>query len=310
MKAEEKKLLTEFLGKTVNLPAEIVATLFEKKDGEEDETFTANASKIMLDADAARIKGIKEKLETAYGDKHSKAKSEILTKYEADLKAKHGIESDKQGIELIDEIIAAKIPADKATDEDKIKRSKIYMDLEKEMAKKVKEATEAGELKVKEIEQNYAKKETFSTVKTHAEKLLSDLKPILSKDADKAANQKKILMDELNGYEFELNGNEITVLKEGKRLEDQHGKPVSFASLVKDTAGKYWDFEQGDTHQGAGAGKNPAASGNNGAAGAATKYNGKLPANDEEYSAIFLTLKTAEERIAFDQAVEAQKAKV
>lgn len=308
MKAEEKKIITAFLEKTLNYSADKVAQVFVKNG--DDEELVPNALDILLPDDVARIQTIKDAGKTMFDNGYKKAQGEVLSKMEADIKAKFGIDSDKQGIELIEETIAAKIPAagKGALDDDKVKTHKVFLDREKELLKQIKDAETAGETKLKEFQDGVAKEKTFSDVSAKANTVLEGLKPILSKDPVKAANQKKLLMDELGGFSYEKNGDDIIILnKEGKRHEDQHGKPISFDTLVKETANKYWDFEQGEEHQGSGADKGAQ---NQGAAGAKNKWTGKLPNNDEEFTAIFNSIpeNDHEQRIAFNKAVEARDA--
>lgn len=301
MKAEEKKIITAFLEKTLNYSADKVASIFVKNG--DDEELTPNALDVLLPDDVARVQGLKDNAKTMFDNGFKKAQGEVMSKFEADIKAKFGIDSDKQGIEIIEEIIAAKIPAAKAADPEKVKVDPLYLKMEKELNDQIKAAKAEGEAKLKEFQDGVAKEKTFSKVATKADLELQKLRPILSKDPEKAKNQKKLLLQTLEGFTYEENGDDLVILKDGKRHEDQHGKPISFASLVKETANQYWDFEQGEEHQGSGAEKG-GANGNQAAAAAGKKWTGKIPKNDDEFAQVFPTLETADERISFTQAYE------
>jgi len=306
MKAEEKKIITAFLEKTLNYSADKVASIFVKKEDEEE--LKPEALDELLTADATRVQAFKDKEKTMFDNGYKKAQGEVLSKRENELKARLGIDSDKVGDELIDEIIAAKTPAAAkgALDDEKVKTHPVFLNREKELLKQIKDTETAGETKLKEFQDGVAKEKIFSDVAAKANTVLETLKPILSKDPVKAANQKKLLMDELQGFTFEKNGDDLVILKDGKRHEDQHGKPISFDTLVKETAGKYWDFEQGEEHEGSGAekgqGTNPAG------AAAGSKWTGKLPNSDEEYTEMFSKITDVNQRIAFNKAVEARDA--
>ena len=307
MKAEEKKIITAFLEKTLNYSTDKVASIFVKNG--DDEELTPNALDVLLPDDVARVQGLKDSANTMFDNGYKKAQGEVLSKTETDIKTKFGISSEKQGVELIEEIIAAKTTPAKAADPEKVKLDPLYLKMEKDLNDQIKAAKAEGETKLKEYQDGVAKEKTFSKVASKADLELQKLKPILSKDPEKAKNQKKLLLQTLEGFTYEENGDELVVLKDGKRHEDNHGRPITFASLVKETANQYWDFEQGEEHQGSGA-ENGGAKGNQAAAQAGKKWTGKIPKNDDEFSQMFSGLPDdADQRMALTDAYnESQKA--
>src|SRR6478736_2638624 len=106
MKADEKKLLIEFFGKTLNLTAEDVAPIFETKG--DDEELKSDALSVLLKHDAARVTKLKGDVATIEKDQfdkgYKKAEAVVLQKLEKDVKEKFGVSSDKQGLELFEEI--------------------------------------------------------------------------------------------------------------------------------------------------------------------------------------------------------------
>jgi hypothetical protein len=101
-----------------------------------------NPSKL-LDEDAKRVEAIKKSVDTkpAFQDGFKKAQGEILTKFEKDLKEKFGLESDKMGLELVEELVSKKSEGGQGGDltEDAIKRSKVFQDMESNLKKQIKQ---------------------------------------------------------------------------------------------------------------------------------------------------------------------------
>jgi hypothetical protein len=293
MKKEEVSIFTDYLVKTQGLTADEVTSLFETKD--EEQVLISTALDKLLPHDVKRVKGFKDKIEEARTKGYDKAKAEVLSKYEQELKDKLGVTSEKVGPELHEEILE-KFAKGSNLDADKIKVHPEYLKIEKELKRQHKEELDKKEKEFTEFKTGVEKEKIFGTISNKALEKLAELKPILSKDANKAANQKKVLIDELKGYDFQENGDDIVIMKEGKRLEDMHGKPISFETLVKETAGKYWDFESGTHHSGSGADNNPGQKPGQGAAGGADNpYKGKIK-SEGDFSKYFNEAKTAQDR--------------
>ena len=107
MKQNEKQTITAFIGKTLNLPAEEVAALF-KADGDE-ETFSETALDSLLKHDATRVQTFTSKNQEFFDNGFKKAQKEALTKFEKDIKEKYNVSEDKQGLDLIESVVMAKI---------------------------------------------------------------------------------------------------------------------------------------------------------------------------------------------------------
>lgn len=311
MNKQEKSILIEFFGKTLNLTAEDVAPIFEKKG--DDEELKSDALSLLLKHDATRVKAFKDEVATAekaaFDKGHKKAASEILPKLEKSIKEKFGFDSDKQGTDLIEEIIASKTKAPEI-EEDKVKIHPAYTKLEKESAKRLKEIEETWTKKLEEREKEIARKEVLSTVKKSTIAELKKLNPVFgTKDESKINNQiDQLLMKELESYDFVIQDEETLVMKDGKRLEDAHGKPVTFETLVKEKASKHWDFADGQGRQGAGASNDDAAAAAAAAAAAGNKYKGPIPKTEEEFNKVFPTIKDPDQRVALLEEFEKSQA--
>lgn len=310
MKKEEKGILIEFFGKTLNLTAEDVAPIFETKG--DDEELKSDALSILLKHDATRVSKLKGDIATLEKEKFDKgyktAEGKILPKLEKDLKEKFGIDSDKQGIELFEEIIAAKTKAPEL-EEDKVKTHPIFLKAEKEAAKKIKDAEDAWAAKMDAREKEIAKKEILSIVKSKTVEELNKLNPIFgTNDKQKINNQIDfLLIKDIEQFDFLIQDNQTIVMKEGKRLEDAHGKPITFEALVKEKAAQHWDFGDGSGRAGAGASNDDAAAAAAAAGKGKAKYKGQLPKNEDEFNKVFPTVLDAEQRVALVEEFEASQ---
>lgn len=314
MKKAEKELLVGFLGKTLNMPSDKVESLFTQEDPKSDEfDFAADADKTLIAADAERVKAFKEKETKEFQSGYKKAKAEVLTDFEKQISEKFDVKSDKLGLELIEEIVTSKTKAPEI-EADKVKVHPEYLNLEKSLNAKLKETEKTWEKKFADREAELAKAQVFSKITKKAEEQLQKLNPILPSDQTKANNQKSLLFKDLKDYQFTENGDELVISdKDGKRLEDDHGKPITFEALIKKHAEGYWDFKEGEDRSGSGA-DNDAAAKAKAAAAAGKKWTGKVPANDMEFQQEFAKLagaENAESRIALMEIYEAsQKATV
>jgi hypothetical protein len=293
---DSKELLIGVLSKTLNIDETGVASLFNEDGSVKDE-----AEQTILNWDADRIKGLKSSsTKTAFDDGFKKAQSEVLSKFENDLKAKTGFKSDKKGIDLVLDYAASQKPADAVT-EDVIKKHPLYLSTVENLTKQVEEAKTEGETKLNQFKSEINKKESFNVVKQKALEIFHALKPVLSADPIKAKKQEELLLDKFSSFEYEIQGDRIVVLKDGKVLENQQGHAIAFDKLVKDTANDYYDFHKVDNKTSPGH-KNTAGDNKN-------AFTFEIPKTDEEYAKM-VTDKSipVEQRLEIDKAYTASKA--
>ena len=295
----QKEFLTALLGKTLNFPADKVASLFTNDDGLE---FKPEALQTILDSDAARVATFKTENQTYFDNGHKKGTGEALSKHEKLIKEKYGVSSDKEGLELIDVVVTKIKGSDSTLEEDKVKVHPAYVAKVDELENKIKEANTTWETKYNERELGIKKENIFLAITKKADEILSSLKPILPKDAAKAAKQKEFLIRELQAYEYDMQDNDFIVKKDGKLHEDAHGSRVKFDSLVKDLASGLWEFEQGEDRSGTG---NQNGSGNGANGGASVK----VPKNADEYTKFIAEAKSPEERIKIQDSWKEVQAK-
>lgn len=286
MKTEEVNFVTEFVQKTLSIPAtEAAALLFDViADGSGELKATALAS--LLDKDKARVQAFKDEATVAHDKGFNKAKGDALTKFEKDLKEKHGITSDKQGLDLIDHIVTEKIKLDPngEKDEEKVKRSPVYLQMVDKLKQEKTDALTLESKKYEDLQTSIKKDSTFKSVsETALDFIKNELKPILpeGKTADgksKADIQlNKFLKDLTSEYDFEITDGKTFISKDGKLLENAHGHMLDFKDVVKAKASEVWDFQTGEARNSAGNNNNAAA------AGTDKTYKGPVPKSDDEY---------------------------
>lgn len=249
------KIIKGLLSKAYKFDDGKIAELLKEADGVNEENILSS----LLTEDAARVTILKTpKSGETYNDGYAKAKKEVLTDLENQIKTAHGIQSDKKGVELIDEIITAKSSnggKDGEITDDVVKRHPAFIQMEKDFKKQVSDKEKELETKTKEYETSISKISTFTNVKSKADGIFQALKPILPKNAKVAQNIKNQFYKELEGYDFEQQADgSYLVSKDGKRLEDGHGHSRDFNEFVESIAGIYFEFEE--NNGGANAGNN------------------------------------------------------
>jgi hypothetical protein len=302
-------ILTSFLKTVYKLDDKAIESVLKHgkivKDGETS-TDVATPDSILAtltSLDKSRIGTLKESIEKeSYQKGYTKAKAEALTAAETEFKEKYGVESDLKGAELVEFIVTEQMKKSGKIDtanEAEVKKSTAYQAMEKKLLKELKDAKEAGETKVKELEASYKREGTFTKVGQSALDLLNGLNPILPKNATVAETYKKDFLNELKGYEYEEKDGKVLVSKDGKLLEDGHGNTLSWEDHVKTIAGNRFEFAVNNGGDNGGDKNDPAKKG--GPVGYPAGIN--KPKNDDELSAVMNSdkLKPAEKRVVLTE---------
>lgn len=287
---ELKDVLNGVLSKTLNIDETGVASLYN-----EDGTIKDDAVSLIENWDKERIKRIKsESSKNFFDDGYKKAQSEVLGKFESDLKEKFGIKSEKKGTELILDYVQSL--KESGVNDDVVKHP-LYLTLQERMEQEITKVKSEGEQRLTEFQKEMSRKETMKTVAEKALELFHGLKPVLSSDAIKAKKQEELLIDKLTGFEYELQDGRIVVLKDGKVLEDAHGNRVAFDKIVKELTTTYFDLHVTD----------PKGSPGN-KTGQTKTFNFEVPKNDAEYARVMSDKTIAlEERLAIKEAYSKSK---
>ena len=241
MTKEESKILNEFLSKTLKIDAEDLATLY-------NEAGDLTGLQIAYDADALRIKKQNEDRTSQY----NRGLKEASQKLEKELKSKYEVESELQGVELVDSIVLSKVEETKGSTKDISKHPemlKARADWEKEQKKRDEGWQEKLEAKDKEFTK------TMLQTKCVAKgiMLLDELKPILPEEPYKAAQWKQVFINDLVSNNFQEHDNDFIVLdKEGNPLKDAHGYDRKFKEFHKEIADKYFSYQKAEDRSSSG----------------------------------------------------------
>ena len=233
MVEKESKILNEFLSKTLKIDAEELATLY-------NEAGELTSLQIAFDADALRVTNQKEDRSSQY----KRGLKEASQKLEKEIKTKYEVESDLQGVELVDSIVLSKVEETKGATKDISKHPemlKARAEWEKEQKKRDEDWQE--KLKAKDLE--FTKTVLMDKVKTKGSVLLDELKPIMPEEPYKAAQWRQVFLNELTSYNFQEHDGDFIVLdKDGSALKDAHGYDRKFKEFIKDIADKYFSFQK------------------------------------------------------------------
>lgn len=276
-----KTIITGLLSKAYNFDNGKIAELFKDGETELSEQQQTEILNKILEIDAQRVENIKKSVDKkdAFQDGFKKAKSEVLTDFEKGLKEKFGIESDKTGLELVEEVVSKKSEGGQSGDitEDAIKRSKVFQDMESNLKKQITTVKTEYETKINEIQDGYKAEQTFSNVSQKALQIFNGLNPILPQNKTVADNQVKFFVNTLKDFKFDVQDERIVVMdKDGKVLEDGHGNSRSFEDIVKETASGLFEFKANNGGSGSGNG------GQQGQGGSGSSYAGNVPKTFEE----------------------------
>ena len=275
-----KTIITGLLSKAYNFDNGKIAELFKDGETELSEQQQTEILNKILEIDAQRVENIKKSVDKkdAFQDGFKKAKSEVLTDFEKGLKEKFGVESDKTGLELVEELVSKKSEGGQGGDltEDAIKRSKVFQDMESNLKKQITTVKTEYETKINEIQDGYKAEQTFSNVSQKALQIFNGLNPILPQNKTVADNQVKIFVNTLKDFKFDVQDERIVVMdKDGKVLEDGHGNSRSFEDIVKETASGLFEFKANNGGSGSG-------NGGQGQGGSGSSYAGNVPKTFEE----------------------------
>jgi hypothetical protein len=240
MKEQIKTLAVKVFGMT----DDEAQSLFKKTD--DGETLIENFTEILSQKDRDRITRIQEdhknQLTELHDKGYKKAQKEVMPKFEQQIKEKYGYNTDKFGLELIDDLIAMNKGKGGIDD---VKTHPDYIKLERKIESEFipKSMLDEKLTEFESFKKAVERDKTVGKVKDDARKVFRSLNPILSKDPKRASNQESEFLAKLDSFDYQVqeDGNHV-ILKDGKRIENENFNPVSFADFVKAKAADLYDF--------------------------------------------------------------------
>lgn len=259
MTQEERKIFEVFLSKALNMDSEAVASLFN----EAGELTTVEP---LLTLNAERVAKNREIAESQY----KRGIKESREKLEKELKTKYGINSDLQGLDLIEEILVKETETLKksstVSEEDFEKHPKFIekrREFEKQLKQKELELLEKFNAEKSAIEYEYI----FEKARNKARAALLDGKFILPDDQLRKEKLLRVFENELKElykYKPTEDGSDFIVLdKEGNVAQDKQGNMLKFSEIVTNIGSYYFPTQTSEPRSN---------SGNTGTGGVATVY--------------------------------------
>lgn len=239
------KQIKEYAVKVLGMTDEEVQSLF-KTDDDGNENLAENFAEVAAEKDRARLERIqndhKEQLTKIHDKGYQKAQKEVMPKFESEIKKKYGYDTDKIGIDLIDDIVQS----NKANSDIKdVKTHPDYIKLERKLESDFipKDKFEEISQQFDQFKSNVEREKVVGRVKEDARKVFKSLNPLLSKDPKRAANQEAEFLRKFESFDYQLqdDGNHV-ILAEGKRLENANYNPKQFGEFVKEKASEIFDF--------------------------------------------------------------------
>ena len=244
-------------------------------DGEELKDDYAD---VILDADKARIQKLKDERTAKYNDGYQTAEKKFKSYAEETFKKLTGYKGTKAAFEDMFQLWYAdekkKLATKKEVSEDEVKKTSWYIDLETKTIPK--EKYDELQKSFDEFKTERQRSEVMGVVTGRAWDVVAAKNPILSDNQTVAENRKRDFLAKFSGYNYDLQDGKIIVLKDDKRIEDEHGNLKPFESFVLDLANLNFDFRAQDD-------KGSAGNKNDGGTGTVTIS--EKPTTKEEYAA-------------------------
>lgn len=243
-----KELLIGVLTKVHNKTEEEITPLIFDDKGEVAEKAFDN----ILSLDTARVSKFKTDITKKFDDGYSKGKAETAGQIEKHFKEQFGIDGDNyEAISeaLKEQLATSKTKGKEITDED-IKRHPFFLAYEKSAVPK--QQYEKLQSDFDGFKNGVDRKMKLDRVKEKAMLHLDEFNPEYPDVPEIKANLTKVYLSDFEQYDdfnIEADGT-IVAIKDGKRVEDEHGNPMKFSDLSKKHASGYFKFKKQGERQG------------------------------------------------------------
>lgn len=283
---KEQDLLFGVLSKTLQKSPEDIKRMVYEGD-----QVSETAIELLLKEDAERIKRIQKEFEIkGFDNGFSKAKGETLSEFENRLKAKFGVDTTSQGIDLVEELL---IKAQKSNlNADDVKKHPAFLELERSTVRKDEYNKLMNEYET--YKNNISRNEKMKRIHAKALEHFEKLNPVIEEDPIVAKTRKEKFLKEFDAFDYEVDGEYIMPVKNGTRISDEYGNPLGFESLVRDIASKNFVLSQQTYRSNAG-----------NKSGQTIIIN--VPKTDDEYRKALLRETDPEKKIAIKKAYYASK---
>ena len=240
MKTEERKILDDSLVKLFKITPEDLSSLYND-DG--DLTDFSAVTKL----DSERI----QRFTTEKNDQYKRGIKESAVKFERDIKEKYGVESELLGIDLVDHVINERVSEAKSSES--IKEHPEFLKARSEWVREQKARDKEWEKKLSDKDIEFERAKTFDFVKSKADSILGELKPLFPSNPVVASNIKNLFFSELEKGNYRRQDEDILVFdKDNNPIKDTHGYPKTFNDFTKDIADKFFEYQTAEPRSSAG----------------------------------------------------------
>lgn len=232
--------------KLLNLTDEEVQSKFF-----EGEDLKETAADELLAAIELKLTAAKKGETEAFNKGFQKAEAKYKTHAETVVKDVLGVEIN-EGEEL-SEVVTKWHSENKkksAFTDDDVKKHPLYRQLEKERIPKEEYEKVIGEFEA--YKQQSAKREVLAQVKPKVWSTVTSMNPKLPTDPNVAETYRNAFLSIFDSYDYQVENDDVLILKDGARVEDSFGNPLKFNDFVKSNASKYFEFQKQDPKGGAG----------------------------------------------------------
>lgn len=248
-----EQILLSLVKAQLNMTEEQVAELLYQPSEEnaDEKVLKPDALQVLLDKDVARVAELRKTADTSeiFTQAYNKAKGEERSKIEKALATKYGVDKGEHNLEnFIDAIITNSVNtqvSDKGITDDKVKAHPMFVQMEADFTNQITALKEAHTTELDKIKQGKIAETIAAGAVSTAMSYFSDLNPVLSKDANRAANQRNTYKGLFDQYDWEDQGEgkDPLPMKDGKRLEDAHGNAINLKQLSFNLANQYFDLQ-------------------------------------------------------------------
>jgi hypothetical protein len=234
----EKELLFYVLTKQFNKTDDEIAELIYS-----DEAIKEDAGDAILNLSASKVSKLKEEQKKYFDNGYSKAKKEIMERAEKTVKEKMGYDGHADTFEEMLDEISSKKPKPELTD-DQVKKHPLYLDLE---GKRIpKEEYDNLKMAFEDFKKAQQRDTIIKRVQEKAWEITEGKKPILSDNPSVSKTRREDFLRRFTDFDYEIIGDDILPLKDGKRIEDAQGNAKTFSVLVDELAVNCFDFSKQD----------------------------------------------------------------
>lgn len=208
----------------------------------------------LLTAIGAKLTAAKQAETEAFDKGFKKAEAKYKTEAEKTISTVLGVEIN-EGDDLT-EVVSKWHAENKKTKttftDDDVKKHPLYRELEKNRIPK--DEYEKVTSEFEQYKAQSARREVLGQVKPKVWSVVIGMNPKLPSDPNVAETYRNAFLSAFDEYDYQIENDDILILKDGKRVEDNFGNPLKFQDFVKSNASKYFEFNKQAPTGGAGNG--------------------------------------------------------